>query len=105
MKRHEESGSFAWFRVVLWIVLVAFSFGPTFAQAKPAQDDLVFVLSEAADKISLVRFGPNGILLPRLKREGRCEHERTPSICLAALVHREGFLQLRTSRYDPSVIN
>ena len=60
MKRHEESGSFVWFRVVLWIVLVVFSFGPTFAQAKPAQDYLVYVLSEAADKISLVRFGPNG---------------------------------------------
>ena len=32
----------------------------TFAQAKPSQDYLVYVLSEAADKISLVRFGPNG---------------------------------------------
>ena len=30
------------------------------AQAKPAQDYLVYVLSEAADKISLIRFGPNG---------------------------------------------
>jgi len=39
---------------------------PTFAQAKPAQDYLVYVLSEAADKISLVRFGPNG---------GRVDHE------------------------------
>ena len=33
---------------------------PTLAQAKPSQDYLVYVLSEAADKISLVRFGPNG---------------------------------------------
>src|SRR6185503_11507879 len=33
---------------------------PAFAQAKPAQDYLVYVLSEAADKISLVRFGPKG---------------------------------------------
>jgi DNA-binding beta-propeller fold protein YncE len=30
------------------------------AQVKPDQDYLVYVLSEAADKISLVRFGPNG---------------------------------------------
>ena len=43
--------------------LIAASSGavaPTFAQAKPSQDYLVYVLSEAADKISLVRFGPNG---------------------------------------------
>src|SRR5687768_12544859 len=33
---------------------------PVFAQAKPSQDYLVYVLSEAADKISLIRFGPNG---------------------------------------------
>src|SRR5882672_7003113 len=30
------------------------------AQSKPDKDYLVYVLSEAADKISLVRFGPNG---------------------------------------------
>ena len=30
------------------------------AQSKPEQDYLLYVLSEAADKISLVRFGPNG---------------------------------------------
>ena len=36
------------------------------------------------------------------KPKGGCVHERTPPICLAAHVHREGFLQLRTSRYDPS---
>ncbi|HEV2883988.1 MAG TPA: hypothetical protein VGW36_03970 [Pyrinomonadaceae bacterium] len=31
-----------------------------FAQTKPDKDYLVYVLSEAADKISLIRFGPNG---------------------------------------------
>jgi len=36
------------------------------AQAKPDKDYLVYVLSEAADKISLVRFGPGG---------ARIEHE------------------------------
>jgi DNA-binding beta-propeller fold protein YncE len=36
------------------------------AQSKPGQDYLVYVLSEAADKISLVRFGPKG---------ARIEHE------------------------------
>lgn len=30
------------------------------AQTKPQQDYLFYVLSEAADKISLIRFGPNG---------------------------------------------
>jgi DNA-binding beta-propeller fold protein YncE len=32
----------------------------TQAQAKPDKDYLVYVLSEAADKISLIRFGPDG---------------------------------------------
>src|ERR1051326_8884725 len=36
------------------------------AQAKPDKEYFVYVLSEAADKISLVRFGPDGI---------RVEHE------------------------------
>jgi DNA-binding beta-propeller fold protein YncE len=40
--------------------LISLSHQPLFAQAKPAQDYLVYVLSEAADKISLIRFGPNG---------------------------------------------
>jgi DNA-binding beta-propeller fold protein YncE len=34
--------------------------GPVKAQTKPAQDYLVYVLSEAADRITLVRFGPKG---------------------------------------------
>jgi len=44
------------------ILFVAFSgaLGPSFAQSKPTQDYLVYVLSEAADKISLIRFGPGG---------------------------------------------
>lgn len=33
---------------------------PTFAQTRPDKDYLVYVLSEAADKIALIRFGPNG---------------------------------------------
>ena len=33
---------------------------PTLAQSKPDKDYLVYVLSEAADKVSLVRFGPAG---------------------------------------------
>ena len=43
-----------------------------------------------------------GVHFVRLKPKGGCVHERTPPICLASHVHREGFLQLRTSRYDPS---
>jgi YVTN family beta-propeller protein len=51
--------------VVRIIALVFFAslFGtvsPTFAQAKPDKDYLVYVLSEAADTISLIRFGPQG---------------------------------------------
>ena len=61
-KGHEKNGSFALFRGISWIVFVAFSgtFAPTLAQSKPTQDYLVYVLSEAADKISLIRFGPGG---------------------------------------------
>lgn len=49
-------------RVLFSILLVLF-LCPTLlrAQAKPDKEYLVYVLSEAADKISLVRFGPDGI--------------------------------------------
>ena len=33
---------------------------PLFAQSKPHQDYLAYVVSESADKIALIRFGPNG---------------------------------------------
>jgi DNA-binding beta-propeller fold protein YncE len=38
---------------------------PALAQTKPDKDYLVYVLSEGADKISLVRFGPNGARIDR----------------------------------------
>jgi DNA-binding beta-propeller fold protein YncE len=48
-------------RVLLLFIATLFGAGsPALAQAKPDKDYLVYVLSEAADKISLVRFGPNG---------------------------------------------
>jgi DNA-binding beta-propeller fold protein YncE len=48
-------------KVLLLAIVVLFSaVAPTVAQSKPTQDYLVYVLSEAADKISLIRFGPNG---------------------------------------------
>lgn len=57
------------FRLVA-LALFATCFGavarPVVAQSKPGQDYLVYVLSEAADKISLVRFGPGG---------GQLDHE------------------------------
>lgn len=36
-----------------------------FAQKAPTEDYLVYVLSESADKISLIRFGPNGTKVER----------------------------------------
>jgi len=47
--------------ILLALVLIALS--PLFArsQTKPDKDYLVYVLSEGADKIALVRFGPAGI--------------------------------------------
>lgn len=38
---------------------------PSFTQKTPAQDYLVYVLSEATDKISLIRFGPAGAKLEK----------------------------------------
>lgn len=52
---------------VIGISIVLFaSAAQLMAQSKPDQDYLFYVLSEGSDKISLVRFGPNGV---------RVEHE------------------------------
>jgi DNA-binding beta-propeller fold protein YncE len=48
------------FRPAILIVLVAFLHGLGFSQSKPDKDYLVYVVSESADKIALIRFGPNG---------------------------------------------
>jgi DNA-binding beta-propeller fold protein YncE len=48
----------------LWLSL-SMTGSHTFAQAKPDKDYLVYVLSEAADTISLVRFGPSGARVER----------------------------------------
>ena len=48
---------------LLWLIFFTTCVSPVpsvLAQAKPDKDYLVYVLSEAADKISLVRFGPSG---------------------------------------------
>lgn len=44
-----------------------------FAQKPPEQDYLVYVLSEAADKISLIRFGPGGAKVERAIDTGLME--------------------------------
>lgn len=51
--------------IALCSLATIFGASPAFAQAKPDKDYLVYVLSEAADKISLVRFGPNGARVER----------------------------------------
>ena len=54
------------------IVLALFAFvSSAFAQKAPEQDYLVYVLSESADKITLIRFGPRG---------GRIEREFTTGV-------------------------
>lgn len=45
---------------LVFFAIFCWSNAATFAQSKPTQDYLVYVLSEAADKISLIRFGPKG---------------------------------------------
>lgn len=49
-------------RLIALVLFVVFcgAASPALAQSKPDKDYLVYVLSEAADKISLVRFGPGG---------------------------------------------
>src|SRR6185369_13378822 len=48
-------------RVLLTVLLFVVCPLTLHAQTKPEKEYLVYVLSEAADKISLVRFGPDGI--------------------------------------------
>lgn len=47
------------------VLLIALCFSSARAQTKPDKDYLVYVLSEGADKISLVRFGPAGASIDR----------------------------------------
>ena len=51
--------------IVLWGTLSGAIAPAAFAQSKPDKDYLVYVLSEAADKISLIRFGPGGASIDR----------------------------------------
>ncbi len=50
-----------WFTIALILGWSAMAF----AQKAPTQDYLVYVLSESADKIALIRFGPNGVKIER----------------------------------------
>ena len=43
------------------LILIAFCSVLAGAQAKPDKDYLVYVVSESADKIALIRFGPGGV--------------------------------------------
>jgi Uncharacterized conserved protein len=45
---------------ILATILLGLCASTSLAQTKPDKDYLVYVLSESADKISLIRFGPNG---------------------------------------------
>ena len=44
----------------LWLLLFICAAALASAQTKPDKDYLVYVLSESADRIALVRFGPDG---------------------------------------------
>ena len=47
-------------RLILSVALLIFAAAQVLAQTKPDRDYLVYVVSESADKIALIRFGPNG---------------------------------------------
>lgn len=57
-------------RAAILIVLIASIHAFGFAQAKPDKDYLVYVVSESADKIALIRFGPNGARIDRQLETG-----------------------------------
>src|SRR5712664_2046056 len=48
------------FPILLTIGLMFLNTAATIAQNKPDKDYLVYVVSESADKIALIRFGPKG---------------------------------------------
>ena len=52
-------------RLALAVLLLAGLTASSHAQVKPDRDYLVYVLSESADKIALVRFGPEGARIDR----------------------------------------
>ena len=47
-------------RLILSVALLIFAAAQALAQTKPDRDYLVYVVSESADKIALIRFGPDG---------------------------------------------
>ena len=51
--------------LIAFIACALLAATPSAAQKLPDQDYLVYVLSESADKITLVRFGPNGAKIER----------------------------------------
>ena len=51
-------------KLITIVLMLAWS-ATAFAQKPPTQDYLVYVLSESADKITLIRFGPNGAKVER----------------------------------------
>ena len=53
-------GLLAGFPILLTLGLIFLNAALTSAQTKPNKDYLVYVVSESADKIALIRFGPNG---------------------------------------------
>ena len=57
-------------RLALAVLFVATLTASARAQAKPDQDYLVYVLAESADKIALVRFGPEGARVERQVETG-----------------------------------
>jgi DNA-binding beta-propeller fold protein YncE len=53
------------FRLALSCIIMALASSSVFAQRPPTEDYLVYVVSESADKVSLVRFGPKGASVER----------------------------------------
>ena len=52
-------------RPLVLVGVISFIHAGVFSQTKPDKDYLVYVVSESADKIALIRFGPNGARVDR----------------------------------------
>lgn len=52
-------------KTVLVFVVISLSPSLSLTQTKPEKDYLVYIVSEAADQIALIRFGPNGARIER----------------------------------------
>ena len=86
--------------ILIGLLLTAFPGSLVQAQTKPDKDYLVYVLSEAADKISLIRFGPaarasNSRLIPERCRSTLMGHMGSRSLPIGSFTTSRSHMVVR----------